>query len=82
MKLDFWNNPIIVSSFRVRYRRGGLFNLTAIYVMLLVVGGVVMYHYRDRIPGTWSRNYLLALLGVQFFLSAAMAGGTTATSMP
>ena len=81
MKLDFWNNPIIVSSFRVRYRRGGLFNLTAIYLMLLVVGGVVMYHYRGNMPGTWSRNYLLALLGMQFFLSAAMAGGTTANSM-
>ena len=42
MKLDFWNNPIIVSAFRVKYRRGGLFNLTTVYLLILVAGGCLL----------------------------------------
>src|SRR5437588_1423535 len=81
MKLDFWNNPIIVSAFRVRYRRGGIFNITTIYLMALVIGGIVLYHYKDNIPGPWPRNYLLAMLALQFFISAIVAGSATAASM-
>src|SRR5437879_5584091 len=81
MKLDFWNNPIVVSAFRVRYRRGGIFNLTTVYLMALVIGGILLYRYRDKFSGTWPRNYLLALLGVQFFISAIVAASSTASSI-
>ena|GEM_PF-5094524 len=81
MKLDFWNNPLVVSSFRVRYRRGGIFNITTIYLMALVVGGIVLFHYRDRISWPWPRIYLLSLMGVQFFISAIVAASSTAASI-
>jgi hypothetical protein len=81
MRADFWNNPLIVSAFRVKNRRGGLFNLAALYIMVLVAGGMVLDYYNDRIGGTWSRNYLLALLGVQFFISGLFAISATATSV-
>jgi hypothetical protein len=81
MHLDFWNNPIVVSAFRVQMRRGGLFTITSIYVLLLVTGGGVMQYYQQRIPGPFPRNYLLALLGVQFAILALMAAITTAASL-
>ena len=49
MHLDFWNNPIVVSAFRVQMRRGGLFTITSIYVMLLVAGGGVGSVMRLRV---------------------------------
>jgi hypothetical protein len=77
----FWNNPIVVSAFRVQTRRGALFTTTSIYVMLLVAGGGVLQYYQQRIPGPFPRNYLLGLLGVQFLLSALMAAIATGTSL-
>jgi hypothetical protein len=82
MKLDFWNNPIIVSAFRVKYRRGGLFNITAIYLLLLAGGGMALwYYYNPATWGPWPRNYLLALLAVQFVVSAIIAANATASSI-
>jgi len=81
MKIDFWNNPLVVSSMRVRYRRGGLFNLTTIYLLILVAGGAVLAYYNHVFGGPWPRNYLLAMLGLQFFVFGLLAGGATAASM-
>src|SRR5262249_23132404 len=63
-------------------RRGGIFNVTTVYLLLLITGGVLLARYDDpRRFGPWPRNYLLALLGVQFAVSALVAGSTTGTSM-
>src|SRR5438309_7252247 len=81
-RFDFWNNPIVVSAFRVKFRRGGLFNITTMYVLALVAGGMLLWHY--NIPPTWGpfpRNYLLAVLGVQFVVSALLAAGATGASI-
>jgi hypothetical protein len=82
MRIDFWNNPIIVSAFRVKYRRGGVFNLTTLYLILLVAGGALLARFDDPGKfGPWPRNYLLALLGLQFVISALLAGNATASSV-
>jgi len=63
MHLDFWNNPLVVTALRIRYRRGGLMNLMTVYFLLLVTGGAVLYYYRDRIQGAqgaFPRNYFWA----------------------
>src|SRR5437667_4134842 len=82
MRIDFWNNPMVVSAFRVKYRRGGLFNLTTVYLLILVAGGCLLARYSDSLKlGPWPRNYLLTLLGSQFVVSALLAGNATATSV-
>jgi hypothetical protein len=84
MRLDFWNNPIVVSAFRVKNRReffGGVFNSTAIYILILVAGGAILARYNDKIGGSWSRNYLLGLLTIQFIFSSLIAITSTSTSL-
>jgi hypothetical protein len=82
MRLDFWNNPIIVSAFRVKYRRGGLFHLTTLYMLLLVVGGAILNYYNQYLGNRpWQQNYVIALLGLQFFVSPFLAAVATAGSM-
>jgi hypothetical protein len=82
MHIDFWNNPIVVSAFRVKYRRGGVFNITTLWVLLLVTGGALFARFADpAVVGSWPRNYLLALLVIQFITSALLAGNATSDSI-
>jgi hypothetical protein len=83
MQLDFWNNPIVVSAFRVKYRRGGLFNGVALYLLLLTAGGAVLFYYNDVLGGSWpwARKYFVGLLTLQFIVSTVIAASTTSTSM-
>ena len=82
MKLDFWNNPIIVSAFRVKYRRGGLFLVTTIYLLILTGGGMLLWRYDDpKLYGPWHRNYFVALFSVQLAISGLIAVGTTSASI-
>jgi hypothetical protein len=81
MHLDFWNNPLIVSSLRVRYRRGSLMNLLTSYFLLLDAGGAVLFYYRARFPGPFPHNLLLGVLGAQFLISFIAASSTTSASV-
>ena len=81
MHIDFWNNPIIVSAFRVKYRKGGLFTGTALYLLFLTLGGGVFQYYRAELPGgDWVKPYFLTMMGLQFFVSAVMAATLLASS--
>jgi hypothetical protein len=71
----------VVSAFRVKYRRGGIFNITTVYLLLLVAGGVVLQYYNQYIGGSWPRNYLIAILGLQFIVSGIMALSATSSSL-
>jgi hypothetical protein len=81
MQWDFWNNPIIVSAFRVRYRRGGMWNVTTMYLLLLTAGGMLLYYYRDRFSIPWPKLYFACILGVQFFACFMLGLTATGTSM-
>src|ERR1700730_17123949 len=80
--MDFWNNPIIVSAFRVKYRGGGAFVMATLYLVFLTGIGVLLWEYDDPAKlGPWHRNYFLTLLGIQFSLSTLIAIGTTTSSI-
>lgn len=81
MKLDFWNNPIIVSAFRVRYRRGGFTSGIAPYLVALAALGAGLEYYQDKLSVPWTRIYYPLLMGLQFLMSGVMASTATATSM-
>jgi hypothetical protein len=83
MGLDFWNNPIIVSAFRVKYRRSAPTLLVTLYVAALVGLGAVMFNYRDRFRATlpWHQMYFVIVLSVQSLLSGLVALSSTQASI-
>ncbi len=82
MRLDFWNNPIVVSAFRVKYRRGGLFGLAVAHIVLLGLAWMVLQYYSDLLRDRpWPRFYFLGVVGVQLLLSGLIAGNSTAASI-
>lgn len=81
MKYDFWNNPIVVSAFRVKYRRGGLSSTLLLYVGFLALGGAAMQYYSLLIGGNWQHKYFVALMILQFLASVFIACISTAASI-
>jgi hypothetical protein len=68
MAVDFWNNPIVVSAFRVKYRRGGLFGFVSLYLCLLVGGAGWLWLADNCFAGSWPETFFVALVGVQCLL--------------
>jgi hypothetical protein len=81
MRLDYWEHPLIVKAFRVRYRGGRLYALTTGYLMFLLLGGMLLYRYQEALPIHWARFYFVAMMGVQFFLSATVAASAVSSSI-
>ncbi|MCX7428601.1 MAG: hypothetical protein NTW96_23620 [Planctomycetia bacterium] len=80
IRFDFWDNPIVVSAFRLKYRRGSPQILTCLYVLGLVGLGVLLYHFQGpSIP--WARLYLVCILGIQFVISSIYALTATMASI-
>lgn len=81
MKIDFWNNPIVVSAFRVKYRRGGLSSTLLLYIGFLALGGAAMQYYSLLIGGSWQYKYFTGLMVLQFLASVFIACISTAASI-
>jgi len=81
MHLAFWNNPIIVSAFRVRYRRGGFTNTLAPYLVVLAAIGAGLEYYQDKMRVPWAQIYYPILMGLQFLGLGVMASTATAASI-
>ena len=82
IRLDYWNHPLIVKAMRVKYRSGSLYALTVCYLLLLLMGGALMFRFQ-HVFGTdeWIRNYFLAMVSLQFILSIFLSGAAVASSM-
>src|SRR4051812_22481905 len=84
MHLLPWNNPIVVTAFRVRYRRGGLFTTTVLYVALLAAAGMAWSYY-VQVYDVRGTNpvlvYFMCLMALQLGVGVFLAGVRTAASM-
>ncbi|HVJ79605.1 MAG TPA: hypothetical protein VNC50_00935, partial [Planctomycetia bacterium] len=79
----FWNNPIVVSAFRVKYRKSAP-TLTATLWLLALAGlGVVMHHNLAGTTGVvpWYRLYFAVVIGVQAALAGVLALSSTHASI-
>ena len=90
MRLDFWNNPLVITAFRVKNRRGGLFIGLTLYMCLLAVACVAAWylipmHQARAAPqvSDAAKLHLIfcGLFAGQTILSAAVALGMTASAM-
>lgn len=82
MPFTIWNNPIVVSAFRVRHRRGGLFVGITAYLLLLAASAAALPHSGlPPLNGSWPFTFLVGLCSVQCVLSGLIAGSATWNSM-
>jgi hypothetical protein len=81
MQLDFWNNPLVVSALRLKYRRGSPGITSALWVLALVAVGAIMHYASQHEDFRFPTAYLIAILSIQFFLCAILAVNATSTSM-
>src|SRR5262245_31565636 len=82
IQIDYWNHPLIVKAIRVKYRGGRLFILASTYLVLLMAGGVMLFHYRDAMGiKDWARVYFVCMIGLQFGISSMIAIAATSSSM-
>jgi hypothetical protein len=87
MKFDFWNNPLVVSALRVRYRNGGILRLSMIWLVMLALLGTGFHYYREEIASPrelglpWHQFYFFILYGVQWLVSCATAAFSVTASM-
>src|SRR5262249_38050122 len=82
MAFSFWNNPIIVSAFRVRQRRSGVFFIISLYLGLLVVVAAALPE-TNMAPwhDSWPLTYLVSMVSWQCVLSGLMSLASTWNSM-
>jgi hypothetical protein len=87
MNLDFWNNPLVVSSLRVRYRRGGIMGLSVLWLLVLLGIGMLLYSFRKEVSSPsdfglpWQQVYFLILYAGQWVVSCVVACLGVAASM-
>src|SRR5262245_59259896 len=83
MTLAFWNNPLVVSAFRVKYRRGAISATLLIYTVVLASAGLGLEYYdRQFLPHIpWATKFILGILGAQLAVSAFWAITATAKSV-
>src|SRR4051812_27686517 len=82
LHLDFWNNPLVVTAMRLKYRRGSPGTRSILWILALLGLGSLLYHQLAEAPGfRFPTAYLVAILSLQSLLSAAIAVGTTSASI-
>jgi hypothetical protein len=78
---DFWNNPLVVSAFRVKYRRGTPTMMAAVYLVALVMLGSALHYYRFSMGPEWLMVYFVAVMAIQFAVSILISVVTTSSGM-
>ncbi|MEM9658079.1 MAG: hypothetical protein AAF961_06935 [Planctomycetota bacterium] len=81
MSFKVWNNPLVVSAMRLRYRRGSPRLMLSSYVAAMLGIGALLNHLSNLHGFPFASVYLLVLLSVQFLLSGGIALFGTAKSM-
>ena len=81
MQLDFWNNPLVVTAMRLKYRRGLPGIWAALWVLGLLGLGAFLHHLSQTNGFRFPTAYLVALLSIQGIVSSAIAVVSTSSSM-
>lgn len=81
MQLDFWNNPLVVSALRLRFRRNSPGLRAALYVAVLAVIGMTIAYNADDMPRAPARIFLLILMGLQLAITVLFGATSVGTSL-
>ncbi len=81
MRFDFWNNPLVVTAMRLKYRRGSPGVWAALWVLALLGVGALLHHISQTETFRFPSTYLVVILGLQCIVSAVIAVISTSSSM-
>jgi hypothetical protein len=82
MRLDYWNDPLVVSAYRVRFRGSGPSIVAGTYFLALVTTGGILHHYLAADPNvSWVRVYFIVLISVEVVITGLFAVMATWQSM-
>jgi hypothetical protein len=81
MQLDFWNNPLVVTAMRLKYRRSSPGVWSALWVLALLGLGALLHYLSQNGAFRFPTTYLAAILSLQAAVSAIIAVVCTSTSM-
>lgn len=81
MQFDFWNNPLVVTAMRLKYRRGSPGVWAALWVLALLGVGALLHYISQTETFRFPTAYLVAILGLQCVVSAVIAVISTSSSM-
>jgi hypothetical protein len=81
MAWDFWNNPIVISAFRVKYRRIGPFRIVTTYLLLLLTAAAGLQASDFRLLNSYPLTCFVCLMGLQCVLSFMVAMNATRVSI-
>ena len=81
MRFDFWNNPLVVTALRLKYRRGSPGAMSTLYLLALVGVGALFHRYWNDRSVSWIRAYLVTILAIQFVVSGIYSLMTTTNSL-
>jgi len=81
MSFDFWNNPLVVSALRLKYRRSSPGILASLWALGLLGVGALLYHSSHQGGFPFSKTYLLILLSIQFIVCGIVALISATNSM-
>lgn len=73
MQADFWNNPLVVSAVRLKYRRGSPGLTTSAYMLALMGIGMLFLYYQNQMTVSPVRTFLVVVLSIQLALSSVLA---------
>jgi len=82
MQLDYWNHPLVVSAFRVRFR-GRTPGIAAMvyFLALLCLGGLLQYNLANEPNVSWVRIYFVVLISIEVVIAALYASSATFQSI-
>jgi hypothetical protein len=78
--MDFWNNPILATAVRARFRGGYLIHALVLYPLLLMMAGASVPFFFHDIP-EWPRYGFNVLIIVQFGLCGLIATASASHSL-
>jgi hypothetical protein len=81
MQLDFWNNPLVVTAMRLKFRRGSPGIWAVMWVLALLGVGALLHHLSQTEGFRFPTAYLIVIISVQCVVSAMIAVITTSSSM-
>jgi hypothetical protein len=81
LRWDFWNNPLVVTAMRLKYRRGSPGVWAVMWILALLGVGALLHYLSQQQVFRFPTAYLVAILSLQMIVSAIIGVITTSSSM-